>query len=148
MEARWLVVAIHVTRFNQSECIICQGWAVSLHKELLLSSCLRWIDNWDDLIPSYDTLISFCQITLKIYLKDTYIFFNGCGQISKWPKKYKCPSITNSFFKKGQPRPLFHYFRLFKHTLQLSQQITAKKVHPVYSARIQTHNLWNMSLLP
>ena len=44
----------------------------------------------------------------------------------------------------GQPRPLF---RPFKQTLQFLQQINVKNVHPVYSARIPTHDLWNMSLL-
>ena len=50
--------------------------------------------------------------------------------------------------KMGQPRPLFIYFRLFKHTLHFLQQINVEHVHPVYGAGIQTHNLWNMSLLP
>ena len=35
------------------------------------------------------------------------------------------------FIKMGQPRPLFHYFRLTKHTLQFLQQINMKNVHPV-----------------
>ena len=48
----------------------------------------------------------------------------------------------------GQPRDLVVYFRLFKQILQFLQQINVKNVHPVYSAGIQTHNLWNMSLLP
>ena len=59
-------------------------------------------------------------------------------------------SLLWSFFKKklGQPRPLFIYFRRFKHTLQILQQINVKNVHPVYGVGIGTHNLWNMSLLP
>ena len=36
-------------------------------------------------------------------------------------------------------------FGLFKQTIQFLQQINAKNVHPVYGARIQTHNLSNMS---
>ena len=47
-----------------------------------------------------------------------------------------------------QPRPLFHLFLSFQTTLQILQQINMKKVHPVYDARIQNHDLWNMSLLP
>ena len=40
-------------------------------------------------------------------------------------------------------------FRLFKHTLQILQQIGMwKNVHPVYGAGIQTHDLWNVSLFP
>ena len=49
-----------------------------------------------------------------------------------------------------QPRPLLSFiFGLFKQTsLQILQNINVKNVHPVYSARIWTHNLRNMSLLP
>ena len=42
-------------------------------------------------------------------------------------------------------------FGLFKQTsLQFLQQINVKKCHfhPVYGAGIQTHDLWNVSLLP
>ena len=51
----------------------------------------------------------------------------------------------------GQPQPLLSFiFGLFKQTslLQFLQQIYVKNVHPVYGARIRTHNLGNMSLLP
>ena len=41
----------------------------------------------------------------------------------------------------GQPRPLFVYFRLFKKTLQIIEQINVKNVHPISGAGIQTHNL-------
>ena len=116
--------------------------------------------------------------------------------------------FPNKLFLKGQPRPLFNLFRLFKHALQFLQQINVKNgqwlwlswwrshfqlqrsavwiqssqkfilnifcqlywkdenkekeagigqfffkkmwknVHPVYCAWIQTHDLWNTSLLP
>ena len=39
-------------------------------------------------------------------------------------------------------------FGLFKQTLQFLEQINVKNVDPVYGDEIQTHNLWNMSLLP
>ena len=44
-------------------------------------------------------------------------------------------------------QPLFRLFSSFQ-TLQFLQQINVKNVHPVYGAGIQTHDLWNMSLLP
>ena len=48
----------------------------------------------------------------------------------------------------GQPRPLFNFFRLFKHTLQILQQIgICKNVDPVYGAGIRTRDLCNMSIL-
>ena len=48
----------------------------------------------------------------------------------------------------GQPRPLF-LFGPFKQTsLQFLQQKYGKNVHPVYGARIRTHDLRNVSLLP
>ena len=39
------------------------------------------------------------------------------------------------------------YFRLFKQTLQILQQINVKNVHSVCGARIRTQNLLNTSLL-
>ena len=45
----------------------------------------------------------------------------------------------------GQPQPLFHFFRLFKHITNFTTNIYVKNVHPVYSAGIRTHDLWNMS---
>ena len=55
----------------------------------------------------------------------------------------------NSFLNEWAiPGLFFVYFRLFKQTLQFSQQINVKNVHPVYGAGIQTHNLRNISLLP
>ena len=47
------------------------------------------------------------------------------------------------FFKWANPGLFFTYFGLFKPT-----NTYVKNVHPVYGAGIQTHNLWNMSLLP
>ena len=46
------------------------------------------------------------------------------------------------------PRPLFIYFSVFNQRLQFLQQIHVEKVHPVYGAGIQTHELWDTSLLP
>ena len=50
----------------------------------------------------------------------------------------------------GNSRPLLSFiFGLFKQTsLQFYSKYMWKKVHPVYSAGIQTHDLQNMSLLP
>ena len=55
------------------------------------------------------------------------------------------------FFKNGPTPASFSFiFGLFKQTIQILQQIKLKKghVHPVYSARIRTHDLSNMSRLP
>ena len=54
------------------------------------------------------------------------------------------------FVKKwANPGLFLIYFCLFKLTLQILQQIGMwKNVHPVYRTGIQTHDLWNMSLLP
>ena len=40
----------------------------------------------------------------------------------------------------------FVYFRPFKQTLQILQQLNVKKVHPVSGAGIWTQDLWIMSL--
>ena len=57
------------------------------------------------------------------------------------------PSERGFLKKIGQPRPLFRLFSVFFYNKFL-QQIYVKKVHPVYSARIQTHDLGNVSHFP
>ena len=56
------------------------------------------------------------------------------------------------FFCKNGPSSasFLFYFVFSKQKLQFSQQIYVKKCydHPVYGARIQTHDLLNTSLLP
>ena len=54
----------------------------------------------------------------------------------------------SSFLKRAIPGLFFVYFRFFKQTLQILQQINVKNVNPIYSARIQTHNLKIASLIP
>ena len=53
-------------------------------------------------------------------------------------------------FKNGPTPASFSFiFGLFKQiSLQFLQQINVKNVHPVYGARIQTHDLRNVSLFP
>ena len=52
-------------------------------------------------------------------------------------------------WKNGPTPASFSFiFGLFKQTLQFLQQIYVKNVHPVYSAGIWTHDLWNVGLLP
>ena len=51
-------------------------------------------------------------------------------------------------FLMSHPRPIFVYFRLFKHILQFYCKLMWKNVHPKYGTGIQTHYLWSMSLLP
>ena len=53
----------------------------------------------------------------------------------------------STFFKMGHPWPLFHFFGLFKQTVQILQQINVKSVHLVSGAGIRTHNLLILSLL-
>ena len=68
-----------------------------------------------------------------------------------FPSVYICnvnqgPKLQYFFKKMGQA--LFHLVSSFQTHITILQQITVKNVHPVYGARIKTHNLWNMSLLP
>ena len=44
--------------------------------------------------------------------------------------------VDNGNVLMGHPRSFLFYFRLFKQTLQPSQQINVKNVHPVYGAGI------------
>ena len=55
--------------------------------------------------------------------------------------------VVALLFLMGQPGLFFIDFRLSKHTLQFLVQINVKKDQPVYSAGIQNHDIWNMSLL-
>ena len=56
---------------------------------------------------------------------------------------------VSNFFKWANPGLFLIYFCLFKQTLQILHQIGMwKNDHPVYGARIRTHNLWDLSLLP
>ena len=50
----------------------------------------------------------------------------------------------------GQPRPLFCLFRSFQTNIItiFTTNICGKNVHPVYGARIRTHDFWNVSLFP
>ena len=68
-----------------------------------------------------------------------------------FPSVYICnvnqgQKLQYFFLKMGQA--LFHLVSSFQTHITILQQITVKNVHPVYGARIQTHDLWNMSLLP
>ena len=59
------------------------------------------------------------------------------------------PLILMYRVKNGPTPASFSFiFGLFKETLQFLQQINVKIVHPVYGARIRTHNLSNMSRHP
>ena len=53
-----------------------------------------------------------------------------------------------SFLNGPTPASFSFIFVLFKQTIQFLQRIYLKNVHPVYSPRIRTHNLWNVSLFP
>ena len=67
-----------------------------------------------------------------------------------WNIKQQDKDTILFFFKNGPSLASFLiYFCLFKQTFNnFLQQIYVKNVHPVSDAGIQTHNLWNMSLLP
>ena len=59
-------------------------------------------------------------------------------------------AVSMFFFKLGQPRPLFVYFRSFQtnNTIFTTNQCKKCHFHPVSGAGIRTHDLWNVSLLP
>ena len=93
------------------------------------------------------------QVTLKSSLLALIllqpIFSSLLG--NRWCKTFlavKDGTVNVHFLKKwANPGLFFVYFRLFKQTLQLLQQINVKHVHPVTSAAIRTHNLLITSLL-
>ena len=92
-------------------------------------------------IPKFDYL----QLMKKIG------FFFSC---SRWQTALTSSGVfqllmrvTNCFFKWAILSIFFTYFHLFKQKITIPHQINVKNVHPVCSAGIQTHNLWNTSLL-
>ena len=64
--------------------------------------------------------------------------------------RYRCQKRENfPFLKKwANPGLFFIYFRLFETHINFLHEINMKNVHSIYSAWIQTHDLWNMSFLP
>ena len=56
--------------------------------------------------------------------------------------------IFKSFLKLGQPRPPFLFVFLNIHFNFYNNKCEKCHVHPVYGARIWTHDLWKMNLLP
>ena len=57
-------------------------------------------------------------------------------------------SILAVFSQKLPSLALFQLFSSFQTNTQSLHQINVKNVDLVYGAKIQTHDLWNMSLLP
>ena len=64
-------------------------------------------------------------------------------------KKYRRKHQSDCCIKMGHLWPLFCLFLAFSNKqYNFYHKSMWKNVHPVYGARIRTHNLWNMSLLP
>ena len=83
-------------------------------------------------------LPGFCTCTLGRYFYSRFSTILAFGIIA-----------IILFKKMGQPRPLFNLFSVFSNELyKFLQQIYVKNVNPVYGARIRTHDLLNVSLLP
>ena len=69
------------------------------------------------------------------------------GRLKK--RFYSVWFCNKKFFFNGQTPASFSFiFVSFNETLQFLQQINVKNVHPVSSAGIRTHDLWNVSPLP
>ena len=75
----------------------------------------------------------------------SYILFHG-SKIEKMSLLH----IDCKFFKLGQPRPLVYFlsFQADFITIFTPDQCEKCHVHTVYGTGIQTHDLWNVSLLP
>ena len=74
-------------------------------------------------------------------------------QPRKWPniEQTNCQSGHAAVFLNGPTRPLYHLFLSFQsHITNFYNKKVCEKmyIHPVYGAGIQTHDLWNVSLLP
>ena len=88
--------------------------------------------------------LSLSNVTTVYHL---LALFMGCGVV---PRMTSCVAVpTKINFLDRPTRRLFHLFLSFqKYITILTTNKCEKNVHQVYSAGIQTHDLWNMSLLP
>ena len=94
---------------------------------------------------------------LPIWVKNEVLFYTEIkhlrktlknGQYSEiliWDWLHDMSSITWFFKKWANPGLFFDYFQSFFKKTQFLQHINVKNVHPVYGARIRTHDLSNMS---
>ena len=139
--------------------VLCSVFAVSLipWDSIYLS---QTVSSWFFL--SLDALQCFavslqclCSVfnTLGQYLLKSNSFilpFCSLCLLSMMFYKLYCPFLhLELFLKMGQIRPLLHLFSSFQsHITNFTKNRHVKNVHPVYGAGIQTHNLWNVSLLP
>ena len=82
------------------------------------SRSLRFPDM--DIVPSVVVVIVFPR-------KKSTFNWNKTSSWSNWNITRLTEKRLNVFFKMGHPGLFFIYFRLFKHTLQFSQQINVNK---------------------
>ena len=87
-----------------------------------------------------------------VYLGDTTrLFTTGFSKFSDrqyavWSQNdLSKPLVT--FFKMGQPWPLFHLLSSFQTHITIFSTNKCENVHPVHGAGIGTHDLFNMRLL-
>ena len=111
-------------------------FAVSLQCFAVSLQCLCSVFNTlgQYLLKSNSFILPFCSL---------------CSLCMMFYKLY-CPYLhLELFLKMGQTRPLLHLLSSFQtHITNFTKNRQVKNVHPVYGAGIQTHNLWNVSLLP
>ena len=89
--------------------------------------------------------------------KGNNVFIWNYYILGNWQRKKICDQSSSlveravTFFKKmGNPGLSYRLFLVFSNKLHYNfySKYMWKNVYPVYSAWIQTHDLWNMSLLP
>ena len=130
----------------------------SFYKQFTVNNCTikvadDWIRTW---VLWYQKQLR-CQLSHNNYpysfsclIELFYIYL--CLPTRQWRvlfdlalRRYNVYSEFRCFIEMGQPQPLFRLFLvIFKQTIQFLH-LNAKNVHPVYGARIWTHNLSNMS---
>ena len=113
---------------------------------------------WDESEPlktvkAYYPFMAFYLFLEKRFFRsdqDWTIKWRKSGRTTSWSKKQKNvhwrQSHKKRWFLKNRPTPFsFYLFAVFS-----NKQYNVKKchVHPVYGARIRTHELFNMSRLP
>ena len=121
-----------------------RGWRLTPTNVVQMDAEKLWILlKVKELIEAGDSLIDFL-LGISFPIGSTFL-----GSQQTVSKRLLVQLRLFYFFLNGPTRASFPFiFGLFKQTLQFLQQIDVKNVHPVYSARIWTHNLSNMSHHP
>ena len=108
----------------------------------IIRQFLKWCRN---LSFTSEIIFGLLLLTFGDFLQVTLIPSLTLHQFAPVNQGRKAGSLSGSkvesnqslqlFLKMGQPRPLFHFFHLFKHIKNFTANMYVKNVHPLYGCR-------------